>query len=412
MNYVLNDHVVLSQVPEGPLAAYLAPFAESLKQQGYTPHYLQGQVVLAADFSRWLKQRGIGLRRIAADHPAQYLRWRRRRRQRRQGDPAALAHVIEFLRRERVLPAAKQAPRHLTPAEAWVQRYAQYLREDRGLAEATIRNYAPFIDRLLTERFGAGPVQLARLQARDVVRFVQRQARRLQLKRAKLLSSALRSFLRYARYRDAIRLDLAAVVPCVANWSRPAIPRGIAPEQVRRLLSHIDRGTAVGRRDYAILLLLARLGLRAGEVAFLELEDIDWAGGCLSIHGKGGRRNQLPLPQEVGAALAAYLQDGRPRSASRRVFLRAKAPIRGFLGQSTVGTIVRHALRRAGIDAPTTGAHQFRHGLATEMLRHGASLGQIGDLLGHQSPQTTTIYAKVDLEGLRPLALPWPGGAR
>ena len=411
MSYVLDEQVVLSRVPEGPLATFLAPFAEWLRQQGYTPRYLHWQVMLAADFSRWLKQRDIRLRRVGVDHPTQYLRWRHRRRQPTQVDAAALVHVIEFLRHERVLPAAKEARRQLTPAEAWVQAYAQYLREDRGLTEATVRNYSPFIDRFLTSRFGTGPVKLARLQASDVLRFVQCQAPRLHLKRAKLLTTALRSFLRYARYRDAIRLDLAAVVPCVANWSMPAIPRGIAPEQVRHLLSHVDRGTAVGRRDYAILLLLARLGLRAGEVAFLELEDIDWVGGRLTVRGKRGRRTQLPLLQEVGEALAAYLQDGRPRSASRRVFMRAKAPIRGFLGPSAVSTVVRHALQRAGIDAPSHGAHQFRHGLATEMLRQGATLAQIGDLLGHQNTQTTTIYTKVDVEGLRPLALPWPGGA-
>ncbi|MDA1095579.1 MAG: site-specific integrase [Acidobacteria bacterium] len=411
MSYVLDEQVVLSRVPEGPLAACLAQFAASVKQRGYTPRYLHRLVTLAADFSRWLKQRDIRIRRITADHPAQYLRWRHRRRRPRQDDAAALAHIIEFLRREGMLPAAKQASHELTPVQACVQMYAQYLREDRGLAEATVCIYAPSIDRFLAKQFGTGPVQLGRLQARHVVGFVQREAPRLQLKRAKLLTTALRSFFRYARYRDALRLDLAAVVPCVANWSRPAIPRGIAPDQVSRLLSHIDRGTAKGRRDYAILLLLARLGLRAGEVVLLELEDIDWDGGCLSVHGKGGRRNQLPLPEQVGEALAAYLQDGRPRSASRRVFLRARAPIGGFRGPAAVSTVVRHALRRAGIDAPTTGAHQFRHGLAAEMLRQGASLIQIGDLLGHQSPQTTMIYTKVDLEGLRPLALPWPGGA-
>jgi integrase/recombinase XerD len=190
------------------------------------------------------------------------------------------------------------------------------------------------------------------------------------------------------------------------------IPRGIAPDQVRRLLSQVDRSTAVGSRDYAILLLLARLGLRSGEVAFLELEDIDWKGGCLSVHGKSGRRTQLPLPKDVGDAIVAYLRHGRPGSASRRVFLRAKAPVRGFLTACAVGTIVRHALLRHGIDAPTTGAHQFRHGLATEMLRQGASLAHIGELLGHRSPETTKIYTKVDLDALRTLAFPWPGGAR
>jgi integrase len=177
-------------------------------------------------------------------------------------------------------------------------------------------------------------------------------------------------------------------------------------------LARIDRHTAVGRRDYAILLLLARLGLRSSEVVFLDLEDIDWKDGSLSVRGKGGRRLRLPLPADVGEAIVAYLRHGRPPSSSRRVFLRARAPLRGFLGPSAVGTIVRHALLRAGIDAPTTGAHQFRHGLATEMLRHGASLGEIGELLGHRSPETTKIYTKVDLDALRSLALPWPGGVR
>ncbi len=150
----------------------------------------------------------------------------------------------------------------------------------------------------------------------------------------------------------------------------------------------------------------------SSEVVFLELEDIDWKAGCLSVHGKRGRRTQLPLPRDVGEAIVAYLRQGRPRCARRRVFLRARAPVRGFKTQCAVGTIVRHAILRAGIEAPTTGAHQFRHGLATQMLREGASLAQIGELLGHKSPETTKIYTKVDLEALRTLALPWPGGVR
>ena len=168
----------------------------------------------------------------------------------------------------------------------------------------------------------------------------------------------------------------------------------------------------MGCRDYAILLLLARLGLRSGEVASLELDNIDWNAGQLSVHGKSGQRSELPLPVEVGEAIAAYLQRGRPQSASRHVFLRVKAPIRGFRGASGVGSIVRHRLQRAGLEAPTHGAHQFRHGLATQMLRQGASLDEIGEVLGHHNPQTTTIYTKVDLDALRTLALPWPGGVR
>jgi site-specific recombinase XerD len=178
------------------------------------------------------------------------------------------------------------------------------------------------------------------------------------------------------------------------------------------LLVSIDRHTAMGRRDYAILLLLARLGLRSGEVTSLELDDIDWNAGQFSVRGKGGQRIDLPLTTEVGEAIVAYLREGRPHSTSRRVFLRAKAPIHGFIGASGVGSIVRHSLERAGISSPTKGAHQFRHGLATEMLRQGATLGEIGEVLGHHHSQTTKIYTKVDLSALRTLALPWPGGVK
>jgi site-specific recombinase XerD len=280
------------------------------------------------------------------------------------------------------------------------------------LSRATIVNDLPFIRSFLKDRFGGGHATLSQLCARDVVAFVQHQAPHLHPKRAKLLTSALRSFLRYARYRGEVKLDLAAAVPIVPNWSMSSIPRAIEVDQVRQLLASIDRNTAMGRRDYAILLLLARLGLRSSEVVFLELGEIDWKAGQLSVRGKSGQRSDLPLPVEVGKAIAAYLRHGRPPCSSRRVFLRVKAPLGGFQGPCGVGSLVRHRLLRAGVEAPTYGAHQFRHGLATEMLRQGASLGEIGELLGHHNPETTKIYTKVDLEALRTLALPWPGGVR
>jgi site-specific recombinase XerD len=280
------------------------------------------------------------------------------------------------------------------------------------LAEATIVNYVPFARRFLEDCFGKGRVTLSRLSAGDIVRFVQRQAPLMHPKHAKLMTTALRSFLRYACYRGGIVLDLASAVPVVANWSMPDIPRAISPEQTRQLLASIDRSSDIGRRDYAILLLLARLGLRSGEVALLELKDIDWADGRLTVRGNGGLCSELPLPVDVGKAIASYLRHSRPLSECRRVFLRARAPITGFRGASGISSIVRHSLQRAGINAPTLGAHQFRHGLATEMLCHGASLGEIGELLGHRHPQTTKIYTKVDIKALRKLAVPWPGGVR
>jgi integrase/recombinase XerD len=412
MKCVINQQLVLSRAPDGPLAAYIGAFAKSRSAQGYAPFSIHRQVLLAACFSHWLKQNGVALRYIGSDHSLRYLRYRARRVQPYPGDAAALRYLIEFLRDKGLIAAEKISVHPLTPAEHCAQAYAQYLCKVRALARATIVNYVPLIRGFLADRFGDGLVSLSRLSACDVVGFVQRQAPHLHLKRAKLLTTALRSFLRYARYRGEVTLDLAAAVPIVANWSMPSIPRAIGSYQIRQLLASIDRSTETGRRDYAILLLLARLGLRSGEVAFLELDDIDWDAGQVNVRGKRGQRTALPLPMDVGQAIAAYLRHGRPPSIGRRVFLRGKAPIRGFLSQCAVGSIVRHAIQRAGIQAPTTGAHQFRHALATQMLRRGASLTEIGEILRHRSPQTTTIYAKVDLKALRTLALPWPGGAR
>lgn len=412
MKCIINGQVVLSRPLEGPLAVHIASFARWASDQGYALRSVYRRVLLATCFSQWLGQKAVRLRSVSSAHPAQYLRNRARRVRLCRGDAAALRQLIDYLRSQGVIPAEKTPSRRLTAVEQCTQAFERYLRDERALARATIVNYVPFIRCFLNDRFGKGRVRLSRLCASDVVGFVQRQAPRLHLKRAKLLTSALRSFLQYGRYRGDITLDLAAAVPTVANWSMTSIPRAISPDHVRQLLAGINRRTAIGRRDYAIFLLLAQLGLRAGEVVSLELDDIDWNAGRLSVRGKSGRRNELPLPADVGEAIVAYLRHGRPRSTSRRVFLRGKAPIRGFVGPSAIASLVRHALERAGINAPTKGAHQFRHGLATQMLRKGASLTEIGELLGHRSPETTKIYTKVDLDSLRTLALPWPGGVR
>ena len=409
MKYVVDDKIALSRAPEGPLKAHIRPFARILHEQGYSLYSIHRHVLLAACFSLWLKRKGVGLRRITSDHPAQYLR---RRARLRAGDASALNRLLDFMRREGVIHTKKTRTGRLIPTERCTQAYEHYLREARGLAEATIVYYVRFARSFLKYRFGDGSVTLSHLRAADITRFVQLQAHHLHIRQAKLLTTALRSFLQYARYQGKLTLDLVGAVPVVANWSMSSIPRAIAPDQVRRLLVSVDRRTALGRRDYAILLLLARLGLRSGEVVSLELDDIDWNAAQLTVRGKSGERSELPLPADVGRAIVEYLKRGRPDSTSRRVFLRVKAPIRGFRGASGVGSIVRHCLQRAGVDAPTFGAHQFRHGLATEMLHQGASLSEIGDLLGHRSPETTKIYTKVDLDALRTLALPWPGGGQ
>lgn len=412
MKYVVDGDIVLSQPPNGPLAVLIEAFAQWTRERGYARCSRYRKVLLAAGFSQWLGKQTIRLGGISSEHTFRYLRSRARRVLRRKGDAAALRQFLDFLCRRQVIRAEKPAPCRVTASERTAQAFAQYLLNERALVRATVIHYVPFIRRFLTDRFGHGPVRLSRLRARNVARFVQRQAPRLHLKEAKVLTTALRSFLHYARYRGDTALDLAVAVPSVANWSMSSIPRAIPAESIRRLLASIDRRTVRGRRDYAILLLLARLGLRASEVALLELDDIDWNAGRITVRGKRGRIAALPLPADAGTAIAAYLRHGRPRSTSRRVFLRAHAPTDGFAGPSAIACVVRHGLERAGLPAPTKGAHQFRHALATQMMHDGASLTEIGEILRHRSPETTMIYAKVDLDALRTLALPWPGGAR
>jgi integrase/recombinase XerD len=392
MKCIVSEDVVLSRPLDGPLSAHIAGFAKWVRDEGYALYSRHRQVRLAACFSRWLGEEGVDLSNVRSEYVSRYLRTHARQVKIGRGDAAALRQFLDFLRRLGVIPAERISPRPLSPVEQVVQEFKRYLVHDRALAQATAVNYAPFVREFLSGRFHGGLVKLSRLCAGDVVRFVQHQVSRLHLKRAKLLTTALRSFLHYVRYRGDIENDLAGAVPAVASWSMTSIPRAIPSDPVRRLLASIDRHTAMGRRDYAILLLLAHLGLRAGEVARIELEDIKWNTGSMSVRRKGGQRGILPLPADVGAAIAAYLRHSRPRnSSSRRVFLRSRAPLRGFQGPVAIASLVQHNLTRAGIKAPTHGAHQFRHGLATDMLRHGASLTEIGEVLGHSSPETTRI---------------------
>jgi site-specific recombinase XerD len=288
--------------------------------------------------------------------------------------------------------------------------FAQYLTQERGLAQATLTSYLLIARLFVSERFGAGPFYLAELRADDITGYVLRHAHDHSSAYAKVMVTALRALFRFLYLRGEIANDLAACVPAVANWRLTSLPKSIEAEQVEQILEHCDRETVVGQRDYAILVLLARLGLRAGEVVALTLDDIYWEIGEITIHGKGARQDRFPLPQDVGEALVIYLREGRPSCSIRRVFVRARAPHRGFSSSAAIDNIVRSALDRAGLHPPRKGAHLLRHTLATQMLRKGASLAEIGQVLRHQSPDTTTIYAKVDLQALRALAQPWPGG--
>lgn len=274
-----------------------------------------------------------------------------------------------------------------------------------------MRAYVSLVGTFLAERFGAEPVDLEDLSARDANQFILRHAQRWSHSRCRQAVTALRGFLRRLYQRGEISADLAGAVVPVRNRCLSELPKSLPAEQVEAVLSSCDRATVAGRRDHAILLLLARLGLRAGEVVALTLDDFDWSEAVVSVPGKGRRREPLPLPHDVGEALAAYLQDGRPPCESRRVFIRLLAPHHGLRSPSSISNVVRRALARAELDPPRKGAHLLRHSLATAMLRNGASLEEIGRILRHRQPHTTQVYAAVDLDALRFVAAAWPGGA-
>lgn len=408
--YNFTQRPAFARLHRGPLGPHLDGFVARLAQQGYGRNCAWTKARLVADLSLWMRGRRIAPRRLNEPQLAAFLQARWRQVPRRCGDRATMRLLLRHLRQSNVtLAAAPQAPRN--DIDRIVQEYGDFLLRERSLLPGSVEKYLAVTRRFLANRFPDGQVWLKRLRAADVTEFVLHDTRTCSRRYAQLMTTVLRGFLGFLLLQGRIALNLAASVPALAGGRLSVLPRFLETDQVERLLRHCDRRRRAGRRDYAMLLLLARLGLRAGEVAQITFEDIDWRAGELLVRGKGVRVDRLPLPQDVGQALAAYLQKGRPPSSSRRVFIQSRAP-REPLTAHAVGAVVRAALARAHIQCPHRGAHMLRHSLATTMLRRGASLAQIGQVLRHQLPQTTEIYAKVDWDTLRALALPWPGGGR
>ncbi len=398
---------------EGPLAPFLASYSESLADQGFSQVSFLKKTFLISEFSRWLNQKNITVCKITAEHQKAFLRHRGRNRCRKRGDAIShLEDMASWLREKGIVPRRDIDSADETQAHGLLREYSTYLQEERGLAATTIKQYLGSVRQFLNSLYRAGKVQLASLRAKQIVDFVRGRAPGDRtFSAAKNTTFALRSFLRFARYRDYIKTDLAAAVPAVAGWSMASIPRAMPLPCVHRVLKESKRWrTSKGLRDRAILLLLARLGLRAREIILLELGDIDWTEASLRIRGKSRDERPLPLPFEVGRAIATYLRKARPTAACRRVFLRTRAPVGGLESSGAICQIVCRSLKRAGIQPAYKGSHQFRHALASDMLRRGLSLTEIGQVLRHRSPNTTRRYAKVDLTALREVALPWPGG--
>ena len=392
----------------GPLVRDLDGFAVWLAAQGYARRSARTKLRLVRHLSLWLESERLGAEALDEERFETFLLARGPRNV-RNGEAATGRQLLIHLRHEGRIPEAPEDTDSTDAITRVARTYEHFLVNERGLSPVTVGKYLPVVHAFLTERFGSRAVALESLVARDANRFIVRHA--ISRSNAKGLATALRSFLRHLHQRGDIAADLAGAIPPITNWRLSELPKSLPPEKVESVLASCDRNTAVGRRDHAILLLLARLGLRGGEVATLTLEDIDWDKGLVTLSGKGQQREALPLPEEVGKALVAYLRDGRPSCGTRRVFIRARAPHRAFSSTMAICDIVRRALARAGIDAPLKGAHLLRRSLACGMLKNGASLEEIGQILRHRHPETTQIYAKVDLEALRTLAPAWPGGA-
>jgi len=401
--------VVLQRLLAGPLRTHINAIAQQLSQQGYTSSSAKNAMRLLDDLSSWLLRQALTAADFNEQLASKFLQDRYRRCRPHLHDRAALRRLLEHLRHQGIIPIPIVTTATYD-SDRLVGDFQHYLIEQRCLAPTTVDYYLKTVQSFLRERFSTQPLNLEALCPQDISDFMIRQARRYSSGRAKLFATALRSFFRFLLQRGAIAHDLAQAVPTVPNWRLTTLPRFMKAKDVDCLLQTCDRTTSKGQRDYAILLLLARLGLRAGEVAALTLDDLDWEAGELLIRGKSARHDRLPLPQEVGEALAIYLRHGRPPSAARQVFIRMRAPRRGFSDGQAVGTIVRRTLAQAGLNPALKGAHLLRHSLATTLLHNGASLTEIGELLRHQNIETTRMYAKVDQEALRALALPWPGG--
>jgi site-specific recombinase XerD len=400
----------IGAIRSGPYGRLLESFANQLSENGYATISARRHIRSAEHIIRWAK-----LRRLVVEDL----------------DTSALERFSDHLGRCRcgryccadrvdILTGARLFVKHLhgvngydirrvseppAPEPALLRAFSVWMRAQRGTCNQTLYNYGIPIRQLL-ERFGENP---GGLDAERLRQFVLQQSQDTGWAAAKRCTTALRMFLRFLIADGRCPSGLLGAIPVVAHWRLASLPRYLSPEDVERLVASCDLSSPVGKRDRAILLLLARLGLRAGDIVQMRLTDVDWKGAWIQVSGKSRRQAQLPLSQEVGDAIVAYLLEGRPPVREDALFVCSRAPFRPLASHCAVSVLVDRAIRRAGIIRPSRGAaHLLRHSLATSMLHEGASLQEISALLRHRSIETTQIYAKVDTVGLQQIAQPWP----
>jgi integrase/recombinase XerD len=386
----------------GPLLTYRDGFWTWLLERGYSPLTGMNLLRLAAHVSRWLEDGACAPSEFTSERIAEFVQHRQQQGYTGYLTPRAFRPMLGYLRGLGAVPLASLPAVDDTPVGRLLGRYESHLVQQRGIRPRTVNQYLRYVRRLLS---GRGDADASTLTAAEIVSFVLSESRRKDGSYSRPPATAIRSLLRFLEHSGDIDAHLSGCVPAVAQWRLTSLPSILEPAQVQAMHAACDQTTTLGRRDRAILHLLVRLGLRAGEVGAMLLDDIDWRAGEILVHGKGGRESRMPLPRDVGQALAAYLRKDRPSSDDRSVFLGVRAPFRRLGAGGVVSTAAR-AVRRIGVKSG--GAHLLRHTAASQLLRSGASLAEVGHVLRHRHIDTTAIYAKVDDASLRPLARPWP----
>lgn len=401
----LTDPESLRNVIESPLGFITAQFAAMLEQRRYSPKTLRVKVRQIHFLSGWMRKRHLGVQDLDEGLVREYVMVRRRAAPARQGERRTFRQLLELLRRGGHL---RRFPECGGPElqQVVLKEFEQFLLEERGLSTITATRYRGYAGAFLKAHCEPVESGLECIQLSDLTAFLL-QVRRCTPGQIQFVTSGIRAFLRFLRGSGRIPVDLAVGLPRVMSWRLANLPQRLSAEEVGRLLQAPDRGTAVGKRDSALLLILARLGLRASEVCGLLLEDVDWQAGALFVRGKGRREDWLPLAVDVGEALARYLREARPQMSSRHLFLTAMPPHEPVT-RRLLSNIVSRWLKVSGL-RPRGGAHLLRHSLASGLLAQGASLPEVGQVLRHRSAGTTEIYAKVHVRALRELAFPWPG---
>jgi site-specific recombinase XerD len=394
---------------DGPGGSLLEGFAEELCQEGYAEITARRHIRAAEHFMYWTEREGIPISSLTEkfierfDSHLDQCRCPGYDHFNRLHLLNGARLFLKHLRGVGVIIAPIAEPRVQDPG--LLIAFCQWMQQQRGTSDPTLYNYSRSIRDLL-KRLGEDP---CKFDAHSLRQFVLEKSQQCGWAAAKTCTTALRMFLRFLIAEGKCATGLDAAIPVLAHWRLSSLPRYLQPEEVERIISSCNPGSPVGRRDRAVLLLLARLAFRAGDIVRLRLSDVDWEVAEIQVSGKGRRQTRLPLTQEVGDALVAYLQNGRPSTDTDVLFIRSRAPFRAFASHCAVSVIVAQAMRRASVTCQSRGAaHVLRHSAATSMLQQGASLQDIADILRHRSIETTQIYAKVDVTALRQIAQSWP----